>query len=293
MDSPLIFCGRQFSVEDLKLVREVVTRHSGLSRMELALTVCELLQWQRNSGGLKSRECRDFLELLDSKGLLNLPKKHATKPVGSHTQVPVTTEGEPGVEMVGKVGDLEPVVLELVQSKQQRLLFRELVERYHYLGYAVPFGAHLRYFFYSDNRVLGCMQFSSPAWRMAARDQWIGWSEQERQENLQRVITQSRFLILPWIRIANLASVVLSRALHRISRDWEVLYGIEPLLVETLVDESRYSGHCYKASNWERLGQTTGRGRMDREHKLEGAQPKAVWIYPLKHDAALRLRGRA
>jgi hypothetical protein len=195
--------------------------------------------------------------------------------------------------MVGKVGDFEPVVLEFVQTKQQRLLFRELVGRYHYLGYAVPFGAHLRYFIYSGSQVLGCMQFSSPAWRMAARDQWIGWSEQERQDNLQRVVTQSRFLILPWVRIANLASVVLSQALNRLSQDWEALYGIEPLLVETLVDESRYSGHCYKASNWKRLGETTGRGRMDSEHKLEGAKPKAIWIYPLKQDAAQRLRGNA
>ena len=293
MDSPVVFCGKQVTDAELQLICEVVKRYAGLSRMELAYTVCELLQWQRNSGGLKARECRDFLELLDNKGVLYLPPKRVTKTVGSRTRVPVTADGEPGTAMQGKVGDFEPIVLELVQSEQQRLLFRELVGRYHYLGYAVPFGAHLRYFFYSGSQVLGCMQFSSPAWRMAVRDQWIGWGEQERQDNLQRVVTQSRFLILPWVRIANLASVVLSRALHRLSQDWEVLYGVEPLLVETLVDESRYSGHCYKASNWERLGQTTGRGRMDREHKREGTSPKAVWIYPLKSEAVQLLRGKA
>lgn len=293
MDSPILFCGREFSTEELKLVREVVTRHAGLSRMELAFTVCELLQWERKSGGLKSRECRDFLELLDNKGLLDLPQKRKTKPVGTRTTVPITADGEPGTSLEGKVGDFEPIVLETVQSKQQRLLFRELIGRYHYLGYSVPFGANLRYFISSGSRVLGCMQFSSPAWRMAARDQWIGWSDRERQDNLQRVVNQSRFLILPWVNIANLASVVLSRVLHRLSQDWEAIYNIEPLLVETLVDESRYSGHCYKASNWERLGLTTGRGRMDREHKLVGAQPKAIWIFPLKQDAAQRLRGQA
>ena len=292
MDSPMSFCGRQVADAEFKLICEVVKRHAGLSRMELARTVCELLQWQRPSGGLKAHECREFLEFLDSKGVIKLPAKRATKTLGSKTRVPVTKEGEPGAAMQGKVDDFDTIMLEPVQSAEQRSLFREMIGRYHYLGYAVPFGAHLRYFIYTGDQMLGCMQFSSPAWRMAARDEWIGWSEQERKENLQRVVTQSRFLILPWVKIANLASVAQSRVLHRLGRDWEARYGIEPLLVETLVDESRYSGHCYKASNWSRLGLTAGRGRMDREHLKEGAAPKAVWVYPLKPNAAQRLRGQ-
>jgi hypothetical protein len=290
MDKAIAYCGRQFSSGDLQLIGDVVKRYAGLSRMEMAHTVCELLQWQRSSGGLKARECREFLELLDSQGVVRLPPKRSTKPVGSRTKVPISAEGEPAAPMQGKVGDFEPIVLEPVQTEQQRLLFRELVGRYHYLGYAVPFGAHQRYFFHSGAQMLGCMQFSSPAWRMAVRDHWIGWDEPTRRSNLQRVINQSRFLILPWVRIDNLASVVLSRALHRLGRDWAARYGIEPLLVETLVDESRYSGHCYRAANWIRLGQTTGRGRMDRAHEREGAAPKAVWIYPLVAEAAERLR---
>ncbi len=293
MDRPVAFCGRQFSSAELELICAVVKRYAGLSRMELAHTVCELLQWQRSAGGLKARECREFLELLDSQGVVRLPPKRATKPVGSRTRVPVSAEGEPAAPLQGKVGAFEPIVLEPVQSEQQRLLFRELVGRYHYLGHAVPFGAHVRYLFYSGSQVLGCMQFSSPAWRMAVRERWIGWDEQARRGNLQRVVNQSRFLILPWVRIANLASVVLSRALHRLRRDWEARYGVEPLLVETLVDESRYSGHCYRAANWIWLGQTAGRGRMDREHRREGVAPKAVWVYPLVPEAAQRLRGQA
>jgi hypothetical protein len=179
-----------------------------------------------------------------------------------------------------------------VQSPEQRLLFRELVGRHHYLGHAVPFGAHLRYLFYSREQVLGAMQFSSPAWRMAVREGWIGWDEPARRANLQRVVNQSRFLIVPWVHIANLASVVLARALRRMRADWQARYGVEPLLVETLVDESRYSGHCYRAANWLRLGQTSGRGRMDRAHRREGASPKAVWVYALAADAAQRLRGQ-
>jgi hypothetical protein len=290
MDKAVGFCGRQFSVAELQLICGVVERHGGLSRMELANTVCELLQWQRSSGGNKARECREFLELLDSQGVLRLPAKRATKPTGSKTGVPVSAAGEPGAPLEGKVGDFEPVVLELVQTDQQRLLFRELVGRHHYLGHAVPFGAHLRYLFRSGPQVLGCMQFSSPAWRMAARDGWIGWDEQARRANLQRVVNQSRFLILPWVRIANLASVVLSRALRRLRKDWTERYRIDPLLVETLVDGSRYSGHCYRAANWISLGQTAGRGRMDRGHEREGAAPKAVWVYPLAPDAAQLLR---
>lgn len=293
MDSSLAFCGKPVSGAELQLIDDVVRRHGALSRMELANTVCELLQWQRSNGGLKARECREFLELLDSRGTIALPAKRATKPVGSRTRVPSSTAGDPSTLVVGKVDDFAPIVLAPVQNEQQRLLFRELVGRHHYLGHAVPFGAHLRYLFYSGEQVLGCMQFSSPAWRMAARDAWIGWDEQARKRNLQRVVNQSRFLILPWVRVANLASTVLSRGLLRLGADWQERYGVAPLLVETLVDESRYTGHCYRASNWRRLGETTGRGRMDREHRREGAAPKAVWVYPLVPGAIQELCGFA
>jgi hypothetical protein len=261
--------------------------------MELAHTVCELLQWQRPGGGLKARECREFLERLERQAVLQLPPKRPTKPVGSRTRVPLSARGEAAAALQGKVGAFEPIVLEPVQTEPQRLLYRELVGRHHYLGHAVPFGAHLRYLFYSGEQVLGAMQFSSPAWRMAVRERWIGWDEPARRGNLQRVLSQSRFLILPWVHIANLASVVLSRALRRVRQDWQARYGVEPLLVETLVDESRYSGHCYRAANWIWLGHTSGRGRMDRRHRREGAAPKAVWVFPLVRTAAQRLRGVA
>lgn len=293
MTKPITFCGNPVSDTELKLITSVVSRHSGLSRMELAHTVCELLSWQRSTGQLKARECREFLEQLDLQGVLRLPPKRVTKTVGSRTLIPISAAGEPGAVLQGEVGLFEPIVLEAVQSEPQRLLFRELVGRHHYLGYAVPFGAHLNYLFYSGAQVLGCMQFRSPAWRMAAREHWIGWDEPARRRNLQRVVNQSRFLILPWVHIANLASVILSRALRRLSQDWKARYAIEPLLVETLVDESRYRGHCYRAANWIRLGVTSGRGRMDREHLREGVAPKAVWIYPLVTDAAHQLRRAA
>jgi len=293
MDMPEVaFCGKSVSGAELQLIGTVVKRYASLSRMELAHTVCELLHWARPGGGLKARECREFLERLDAEGVVRLPPKRATKPVGSTTAVPVSERGEPAAVLEGKVGAFEPIVLDLVQSPEQRLLFRELVGRYHYLGHAVAFGAQLRYLFSSGPQMLGAMQFSSPAWRMAVREGWVGWDEAARRANLQRVINQSRFLILPWVHIANLASVVLARALRRVGGDWQARYGLAPLLVETLVDESRYRGHCYRAANWIRLGETRGRGRMDREHRREGLAPKAVWVYPLVADAAPRLRGQ-
>jgi hypothetical protein len=191
------------------------------------------------------------------------------------------------------VGEFGPVLLEAVSTAEQRLLFRELVGRHHYLGHAVPFGAQLRYLAYVSRParlVVGCVQFWSPAWRMAARDRFIGWDDATRRRNLQRVVNNSRFLILPWVRIRNLASTVLSLATRRLGGNWSERYGVEPLLAETLVDPKRYTGHCYRAANWVVLGETAGRGRMDREHAREGAAPKLVFVYPLIRDAARRLR---
>ena len=292
-EAPHHYSGRQFTPKELSLIREVVESCSGLSRKELAQTVCELLGWKRASGGLKAQECWEFLERLESAGVLHLPEKQPRRPVGSQTRVPVTARGDQGRDLVGEVGQFAPIEIEAVETADQRLLFRELVGRHHYLGHAVPFGAHLRYLVYAsrpDWAVVGCVQFSSPAWRMAVRDTWIGWDDVTRQRNLQRVVNNSRFLILPWVRVKNLASNVLSLATKRLVVDWPRRYGVEVLLVETLVDPSRYRGHCYLAANWIRLGETTGRGRMDREHLRHGASTKTVLVYPLVKDAARRLR---
>ena len=186
------FSGRAFSVQEVTLIREIVRDCSGLSRMELARTVCELLRWRRPNGRLKARECREFLERLDAGGALVLPDKRQGRAVGSVTRVPRTAAGEPGPPLLGSVRDVEPLQVELVvREPAQRLLFRELVGRYHYLGHTVPFGAHLRYLVFASRparAVVGCLRFSSPAWRMAARDCWIGWDDPTRARNLQRMV---------------------------------------------------------------------------------------------------------
>ena len=287
------FSGRAFSDREVTLIGEVVRDCSGLSRMELARTVCELLRWRRPNGRLKARECREFLERLDAEGALVLPDKRRGRVVGSVTRVPRTAAGDPGRALVGSVHDIAPLEVELVREPAQRLLFRELVGRYHYLGHTVPFGAHLRYLVLASRparAVVGCLQYSSPAWRMAVRDRWVGWDERTRARNLQRVVNNSRFLLLPWVEVKNLASAVLARGLGRLVVDWPGRYHLEPWLVETLVDAHRHHGGCYRAANWVALGATSGRGRMDRHGRRGGEAPKTVLVYPLVRDAQRRLR---
>jgi len=285
--------GRGFALAEVQLIREIVESCAGLSRMELAHTVCELVGWKRPNGSLKARECREFLERLEARGHLRLPEKHARRPLGSRTAVPHTPHGEPGPMLLGSVRDVEPITVTPVSALADRQLFRELVGRYHYLGHAVPFGAQQRYLVQIARprpAVVGCLQFSSPAWRMAARDRWIGWDDTTRARNLQHVVNNSRFLLVPWVQVKNLASAVLARGLRQLPVDWRERYAVEPYLVETLVDGRRYPGTCYRAANWIAVGETTGRGRMDRHHRREGEAPKAVLLYPLVDDAARRLR---
>jgi Domain of unknown function (DUF4338) len=289
----LRFLGRRVTGKDLAMIEEIVASCGGLTRMELARTVCELLGWRRRSRSLKARESREFLEKLEARGLLVLPDKRAGRPIGSRTEVPVTEGGNAGAVIQGTAHDMGRLELELVRSNEARRLFRELVGRYHYLGHAVPFGAHLRYLIYAEQperSVVACMQFSSAAWRIAVRDAWIGWDEGTRVRNLQHIVNNSRFLVLPWVEVKNLASRILSEAARRIVMDWKQCYGVEPLLVETLVDPRRYRGTCYRAANWIELGRTSGLGRQDRRRSGGEVAPKTVLIYPLAHDAAQRLR---
>lgn len=261
--------------------------------MELARTVCELLDWRRANESLKNRECFEFLERLSTMGLLVLPEKRAGRPVGSRTTVPVTEKGNAGAVIEGTAHEVGALEWERVESDQARRLFRELVGRYHYLGHAVPFGAHIRYLIYAHTparSVVACLQFSSAAWRIAVRDEWIGWDEAARRRNLQRVVNNSRFLVLPWLHIKNLASRILAEAVRRIVVDWKQDYGVEPLLAETLVDPRRYRGTCYRAANWIELGRTSGLGRMDRRRSGGEVAPKTVLVYALAHDAARQLR---
>jgi hypothetical protein len=283
-----------FAASEIALIGEVVATCGGLSRKELANTISELVGWTRANGSLKEAECLMLLARLEAQGLLRLPAKQQTRPLGSVTAIPHTEAGEPGVPLNGSVETFAPVCLERVAEAGARRQFRELVSRYHSLGYKVPFGAHLQYLIRisrPEPTVVGCLQFSSAAWRMQARDRWIGWDDAIRARHLPQVVNNSRLLVLPWVRIQNLVSATLAGALRRLTADWQAQYGVTPLLVETFVDPARYTGACYRAANWTEIGETSGRGRDDRQHLRHGREPKRVFVYPLRRDARERLRG--
>jgi len=286
------FCGREFTRQELSLVQEVVETCAGISRTELAHTVCELLGWRRANGGLKARECLELLGGLEGQGFLKLPERQQTGPrKGTRRHIAPATQAPPWEGLVGSVGAFLPLDVELVKTQKQRRLFKDLISRYHYLGYAMAFGARLQYLVYVNRprrQVIGCVQFSSPAWRMKVRDQWIGWDDGTRGRNLQHIVNNSRLLVLP--RIRNLASTLLSCVLRRLRVDWRQHYGLEPFVVETLVDRQRFYGGCYRAANFIVLGQTSGRGRMDRNNQRNGVQIKTVLVYPLVKNARRRLR---
>lgn len=282
--SPITYNGRVFNKAEIGEINEIVGSCQGLSRTELANTVCELLSLKRTNGRLKTVECRQFLEHLETMGLIHLPERRRRRPEGSSTRISRTERGDIHASLSGQVSQYSPISLSRVHTKDERDLWYEYIDRYHYLGYRLPFGAQLRYFVETGERektILGCLQFSSPAWKMHPRDRWIGWNEEQRRRNLQKIINNSRFLIFPWVQIKYLASSILGLVARRIGEDWESQYGYCPVLLETLVDCRRYEGTCYKAANWVHIGTTAGRGRMDRENRRHGLAPKAIYLYPL------------
>jgi len=286
---PFVFCGRRFLPSEIQLIRDVVSDFRALSRTEIARTICELLEWKRPSGRLKNHECRLLLEMLSAAGLVNLPALRESGPHGPRVLMP-TENGVEQEPLIGSVGELAPLTLTVVRSGLESALWNELVARYHYLGYRVPVGANLRYLVRSGStkQVLACLLWSSPAWKMAARDSWIGWTNEERAHNLQLVVNNSRFLILPWVRVRYLASTILSLCAQQMPTDWEHIYGYRPLLLETLVD-AQFRGTSYRSANWIDLGETRGRGRMDQRHEAHGRAVKRIYIYPLCRDVQRRL----
>ena len=288
MDESLTFCGRTFRTHELELMRHTALEFSALGVTEIARTVCELLEWKRPRGGLKNHECRQLLERLQAQGFLRLPALRKLGGRGPRRAELSESCGEPAPVECG-ASECEPLELALVEGPAESRRWREQVERYHYLGCRVPFGAHLRYWVRTQDRELACLLWTSPAWKMQARDEWIGWSDEQRRGNLQRIVNNGRFLMLPWVHIKGLASKILALGARQMPRDWESHYGHRPLLLETLVDPSRFRGTCYRAANWLYVGQTAGRGRMDREHQAHGQAVKDIYVYPLVRDARQQL----
>jgi hypothetical protein len=287
---PVTFCGRTFTAQEVELMRVVAHDYAGLGVTEIARTVCELLEWTRPNGGLKKDECRQLLDRLQAQGALTLPALRKTKNKGPQ-RVDISQEFFEPDPVECTAGECEPLELAVVQGPVEGRVWREHMERHHYLGCRVPFGANLRYWVRNRDRELACLLWTSPAWKMQPRDAWIGWNDEQRKRNLQCIVNNGRFLILPWVRVKGLASKILGLSARRMPAEWEARYGYRPVLLETLVDATRFRGTCYRAANWTRVGETTGRGRMDREGKLVGHAIKDIYLYPLVRDACQRLRG--
>lgn len=274
-------CGREITGQELDEIEETVGLFPKLSRTELAETVCEHLGWVTASGSYKRDACLKLLEKLESGGLVRLPEKRECR-ISRQPQKPISLTGRtvPEPDIICKLKELGSVKVEVVKDKESTGLWNEYVSRYHYLGYKKPFGTFLRYFIVCDRGILGCMLFAGAAKALGVRDRWIGWGDNQRLRNLGWVINNTRLLIFKWVRVKNLASHVLGNAGRRIMQDWEERWGYRPVLMETFVDPGRYHGSCYKGSNWEYLGMTTGEGLV-RKGKNYTTTPKMIFVKPL------------
>lgn len=277
----MLIAGRDFSEEILARIRSRVEGDPALTRTALSREVCTWMGWQGADGRPKDMSCRVALLKLSRRGFIGLPAGQAISFAKSaEASAPAPRDW---LTIETNLAELGRVWLVPVDSGQAELssTWWAMMQAHHPLGAGPLCGAQLRYLVACEAGFVGGLSFSAPAWRLAPRDAWIGWDDYTRQARLSRVIANSRFLILPGVRVPNLASHVLSQALGRVADDWQSRYGITPVMVETFVDRSRYRGTCYRAANWILLGQTQGRGRQDRLHVAQGTI-KDIWVYPLQ-----------
>ena len=280
----LIQSGREITPAELLHAREEVGLFPDLSRVELARTLCEHWCWETASGTYKVEACLKLLEKLEDERLLRLPRKGRGKRGPRVQQVIVTDRTDPpALEIHGKLSHVGPIRLEMASSTQDKGLWNEYVERYHYLGHKKPFGFRRRYFVESERGPLGCILLAGAAKAVGVRDRWIGWSDSQRLKNLPRVVNNSRFVLFPWVRVKLLASHVLGQLARRVRGDWEEAWGFRPVLLETFVDPEKFSGVSYRAAGWRLLGKTTGRG-LPRPGRSYHTTPKAIYVRPLAPD---------
>ena len=282
----MLYCGRQFSASELIWIRQCMEEHPGISRRGLSQRFCTHFRWFKPDGGLKDMSCRVAMLKMERDGLIELPTPQYQRS-RTRRRSPRSLLGEPQREIRKKAKELS-LHFELV-TRGRSSLWNELIDRYHYLGFTPLAGAQLRYFIESQYGTVALMSFSAAAWKTAPRDVYIGWDRQARRENLQRVVNQSRFLILPWVQVPNLSSRVLAMATRRLAADWQARYNYRPVLVESFVEKDRFAGTSYKAAGWTCVGETQGRGKLgSREPGL--VPVKTVWLKPLEKDFRDRLR---
>ncbi|MHB1555125.1 MAG: Druantia anti-phage system protein DruA [Acidimicrobiales bacterium] len=289
MSAPLRYCGREFSTKELARIAELAA--SLPTRRAIADALCDALCWRRPDGRRKDMSARVALLRMERDGLLTLPPPRNANGNGKIARY--QTPPQPRLPLVTPASfeALGAVELVVVSTKAASKRWRELVSSYHYLGYTPFAGAQLRYLIESRSGTLGALGFAASAWACAPRDAHIGWDARQRKARLHLVVGNARFLILPEVRVQNLASHVLSRVARRLRTDWQAAYGYAPVLAETFVEAGRFTGASYRAANWIYVGKTKGRGKLDRDN--EHALPvKDIYLYPLQRDYRAILTAR-
>jgi uncharacterized protein DUF4338 len=276
----LRFCGRQFSVEEVELIRGWLAQGQ-LHRSALAARVCDTFEWINQAGKPKLMSCRVAMLRMERAGLLRLPPPR--NPNGNGRPMVPKRAVLPELFYPTPVNALSEVHLDVVDSGRDRALYRHMMGRHHYLGDRPMAGAQMRYVIRSGATVLGGMGFGASAWSLAPRDRWLGWSAEQRQQGLHLIVNHSRFLLLPWVRSPNLASQVLAGICRQLPGQWQERYSYCPVLLESFVEQDRFEGACYKAANWRCLGLTQGRGKLDRTNEY-GLPLKWIFVYPLRSD---------
>jgi len=277
------YSGRKFSAEDISIIITTTQSYPRLSQREMASTVCELIGWVTPNGEPKRRQCVEYLRLLEEERLIKLPVVR-TKKVESKKEAQEVSTTRFALESTDEreITECGKIELEIARPGKTLARWRKYVSTYHKLGDPTVRGSQIRYIITSEGQDLGCLLFSASSWALAPREEWIGWTSADRKSRLHLIVNNSRFLVLPRVRIKNFASRALSTAARKIQKDWLVEYCYAPVLLETFV-EPPYKGTSYKASNWIYLGDTQGRGRNDRYNE-RALTRKAIYVLPLQRD---------
>ena len=274
------YCGREFSPAELDHIRELVELKPVLGRVVLSRRICQDLGGLNVLGQPKEMSCRVALLRMERDGLIGLPPP-LSKKGRRQRRLALSADSAPREPVQASAQTLEPLVFQRVEKGPLSSLWNELIQRYHYLGYRPLSGAQMRYLVWSaDGRLLAALGFGAYAWQVKPRDQHIGWNHQQRVRGLHRIVNNARFLILPWVRCSGLASRILSDIPTPLRADWIWRYGYEPVLLESFVEVPHFSGLSYRAANWIQLGETRGRGKLEKNNQ-QVAPPKEIWIYPL------------
>lgn len=292
MEPGFCFRGREVTAAEIEAIQGIIRESPGITRRALSLRVCELWGWAQANGVLCDAKCRTLLLALERAGHVRLPPPRwtAKRPARRVRQaVPPLLDTRP---LTCNLSDLDVIGLRQVRRTLDEPVVQALLDAYHYLGYTRPVGEHLKYMVTAGDRVIGCFLWSSAARHLAPRDRYIGWAPAQRRAGIHLIAYQSRFLILPWVKVPHLASHLLSLMNRRLSSDWEAVYAHPIHFVETFVDIELYRGTCYRAANWAPLGLTTGRGKNAQTHRPSRSR-KQVYGYGLRKDfrELLRLRG--